>query len=57
MKSLKIKSSRIGMVTVAEVKDRMGQTLLTSGQTITAQNLKTLIRYLSILGLGGRFVS
>ena len=40
-----------------DVKDRMGWTLLTSGQTITAQNLKTLIRYLSILGLGGRFVS
>ena len=57
MKSLKIKSLRIGMVTVTEVKDRMGWTLLTSGQTITAQNLKTLIRYLSILGLGGRFVS
>ena len=57
MNSLKIKSSRIGMVTVAEVKDRMGRTLLTLGQTITAQNLKTLIRYLSILGLGGRFVS
>ena len=57
MKSLKIKSLRIGMVTVTEVKDRMGRALLTSGQTITAQNLKTLIRYLSILGLGGRFVS
>ena len=57
MKSLKIKSLRIGMVTVTEVKDRMGRTLLTSGQTITAQNLKTLIRHLSILGLGGRFVS
>ncbi len=57
MKSLKIKSLRIGMVTVTEVKDRMGRTLLTSGQAITAQNLKTLIRYLSILGLGGRFVS
>ena len=57
MKSLKIKSLRIGMVTVTEVKDRMGRILLTSGQTITAQNLKTLIRYLSILGLGGRFVS
>ncbi len=57
MKSLKIKSLRIGMVTVTEVKDRMGRTLLTSGQTITEQNLKTLIRYLSILGLGGRFVS
>ena len=57
MKSLKIKSLRISMVTVTEVKDGMGRTLLTSGQTITAQNLKTLIRYLSILGLGGRFVS
>ena len=57
MKSLKIKSLRISMGTVTEVKDRMGRTLLTSGQTITAQNLKTLIRYLSILGLGGRFVS
>jgi len=57
MNSLKIKSLRIGMVTVTEVKDMMGRTLLTSGQTITAQNLKTLIRYLSILGLGGRFVS
>ena len=57
MKSLKIKSLRIGMVTVTEVKDRTGRTLLTSGQTINAQNLKTLIRYLSILGLGGRFVS
>ena len=57
MNSLKIKSLRIGMVTVTEVKDRMERTLLTSGQTITAQNLKTLIRYLSILGLGGRFVS
>ena len=57
MKSLKIKSLRISMVIVTEVKDRMGRTLLTLGQTITAQNLKTLIRYLSILGLGGRFVS
>ena len=57
MKSLKIKSLREDMVTAVKVKDRMGRTLLTSGQTITKQNLKTLIRYLSILGLGGRFVS
>lgn len=42
MKSLKIKSLKEGMVTGAEVKDRMGRILLTSGQTITAQNLKTL---------------
>jgi hypothetical protein len=42
MRSLKIKSLKEGMVTAAEVKDRMGRTLLTSGQTITAQNLKTL---------------
>ena len=42
MKSLKIKSLREGMVTATEVKDRMGRTLLTSGQTITEQNLKTL---------------
>jgi hypothetical protein len=42
MKSLKIKSLKEGMVTAAEVKDRMGRTLLTSGQTITAQNMKTL---------------
>ena len=42
MKSLKIKSLKEGMVTGADVKDRMGRTLLTSGQTITAQNLKTL---------------
>ena len=42
MKSLKTKSLRKGMVTATEVKDRMGRTLLTSGQTITAQNLKTL---------------
>ena len=42
MKSLKIKALREGMVTAAEVKDRMGRTLLTSGQAITAQNLKTM---------------
>ena len=42
MKSLKIKSLRKGMVIATEVKDRMGRALLTSGQTITAQNLKTL---------------
>ncbi|MBT3367188.1 MAG: hypothetical protein HN472_13290 [Nitrospina sp.] len=42
MRSLKIKSLKVGMVTAAEVKDRMGRILLTSGQTITAQNLKTL---------------
>jgi hypothetical protein len=42
MKSLKIKSLKEGMVTASEVKDRMGRILLTSGQAITAQNLKTL---------------
>ena len=42
MKSLKTKALRAGMVTATEVKDRMGRTLLTSGQAITAQNLKTM---------------
>jgi hypothetical protein len=42
MKSVKIKSLRKGMVTAAELKDRMGRTLLTAGQAITEQNLKTL---------------
>ena len=42
MKSVKIKFLQEGMVTATEVKDRMGRTLLASGQTITAQNLKTL---------------
>ena len=42
MKSLKTKSLRKGIVAATEVKDRMGRTLLPSGQTITAQNLKTL---------------
>ncbi len=42
MKSIKIKSLKEGMVTAADVKDRMGRTILTVGQTVTAQNLKTL---------------
>jgi hypothetical protein len=42
MKSVKIKLLRKGMVTAAEVKDRMGRTLLDSGQLITEKNLKTL---------------
>ncbi|MBC8286138.1 MAG: hypothetical protein H8E42_01555 [Nitrospinae bacterium] len=42
MKSVKIKLVRKGMVTATEVKDRMGRTLLTSDQSITEQNLKTL---------------
>lgn len=42
MKSIKIKLLQEGMVTATEVKDRMGRTLLSEGQTITAQNLKTL---------------
>jgi hypothetical protein len=42
MKSIKIKLLQEGMVTASEVKDRLGRTLLTSGQTITANNLKTL---------------
>ena len=42
MKSIKIKFIKEGMVTATEVKDRMGRTLLTEGQVITAQKLKTL---------------
>lgn len=42
MKSVKIKLLQKGMMTATEVKDRMGRTLLTSGQTITEHNLKTL---------------
>jgi len=42
MKSIKIKALQEGMVTATEVKDRNGRMLLKAGQTITAQNLKTL---------------
>jgi len=40
MKSVKIKFIREGMVTAAEVKDRMGRTLLTKGKTISLKHLK-----------------
>ena len=42
MKSIKIKFAKKGMVTATEVKDRMGRTILASGQSLTLQNLKTL---------------